>query len=214
MKYVVKAGTKIELDVTNGNTVNGFLDSENGITRGNLSAKGNPIKILGKYINIILSEPKLYFKVKAEFTVRTLGISKPINYAEFNYNRYNIMKNYNFNDSAVREKFVNAYEKTNNIFGFFTRRPWFVFLVSILLVGIKWKQKDEKTRFYVVLLMLSIFYYGAYIINTQSFEIRYFYPSLYLCMILDVAIVMDLIKDIFINKRINKLLKKGTISTK
>ncbi len=206
-----EGGTKIELDATDEISVNGFLSSENGITTYNLSEKGNSKKILKKYINIILNEPKLYFKVKLDFTQKTLGICEPIAYKEFNYDRFHMMKNYNFSDSSRRQEFVNVYEKVNNIFGFFIRRPWLVFLLSTLLVTIKWRQKDEKTRFYILLLMVSIFYYGAFIINTQSFEVRYFYPSLYLCMILDVAIAMDFIRDIFIKRHISKFSKKITI---
>ena len=189
--------TLIGLQHSHRESVNGFI-WDVGLNHNNMSINKHPQLILSKYINIIFKEPQLYFKIKFDFIKRTLGINKPLPVLEYDYNRNNFMQNFNFNDSNLRKLFVDSYLKINKIFGFFTCRPWVVFLLSIILVIIKWKQKDVNKNFYLFILIVSIFYYGAYLINNQSFEIRYFYSSLYLCMILDLAIVCDLIYDTYV----------------
>ena len=183
--------TKEALKISTESSVNSLFESE--INKENLSKEGNSKIILSKYINLIIKEPLTYFKVKGNFTLKTLGIVKKISYAEYNYNRWNIMKKYNFSDSKMRVLFVKSYDKFNELFGFVIRRPWIVYLLTILDIVASKKQKDKKTNYYLFIFMLSVFYYGAYIINTQSFEIRYFYPSLYLCFILDLSIFFNFI---------------------
>lgn len=203
-KYLDDVGkdgaTLIELEKSDTLTVNGLLANE-GININNISKKENSKKIIKKYIYIIIHEPMDYIKLKLNFISRTLGISERLRCVEYDYNRWDKMSDYNFNDSVKRQNFVNIYNDINKVFGFFTCRPWIVFFVSILLVVIKWNRNDLNKNFCLLILMVSLFYYGSYLINTQSFELRYFYPSLYLCIIMDLSIASDLVYDILLKKK-------------
>ena len=79
--------------------------------------------------------------------------------------------------------------------------PWTLFLASIILVIYRWFKKEENRELCVFLLGLAIFYYGAFFINAQAFELRYFYPSFYLMWIMDIGILMDMIVK-FVKKKI------------
>lgn len=205
-----EGSTQIAIQSSNENSVIGFLIGE-GINMDTLSMEGSFSTILKKYLEIIIKEPATYFSMKWDFTKRTLGIDYKIACVEYDYNRWDRMEEYGFNDCIQREYFVYSYIKTNEVLGFYTCRPWFVYLISTILVTITWLQKDKKRELYVFSLLIAIFYYAAYIINTQSFELRYFYPSLYLMMILDVAIGMKLFKQIIDNIKNGKI--KGHIRT-
>ena len=61
---------------------------------------------------------------------------------------------------------------------------------------------------YTVLLGTSIFYYGAFLINTQSFELRYFYPSLYIMWIMDLAILLNGVSIVNWKKFCGKISRK------
>ena len=192
--------TKSAIEKSTYQSVNPMITA---ISYANLSNEGHPSIVLKKYVNLILKEPKYYFDMKFEFLSLNLGIKQPLRYTEYNYNRFDKMKQYNYNDSKRRHQFVNLYENFVNTLSFLLLRPWVIFLISIILVAISYVKKVKKSNTYFLVLMLSIFYYGAYIINTQSFEIRYFYPSLYLCLILDVAILMDFVFHMYIHHKKN-----------
>lgn len=188
--------TALAIETSDEYSVNGFLWGD-GLNTGTLSAPGASSTVLKKYIGIMLREPSAYMGMKWDFTKKTLGIGEDTMFIAYDYNQWDIMANYGFNDCVQRKIFVSSYHKINEIIGFYTCHPWLVFLISIVLVLATWLKKDEKRGIYLFALMLAIFYYGAYIINTQSFELRYFYPSLYLMMILDVAIEMKFVRQAF-----------------
>ncbi|MDD7516349.1 hypothetical protein, partial [Ruminococcus flavefaciens] len=77
--------------------------------------------------------------------------------------------------------------------GFFVLRPYIVFLLTAVLVMYSFKKKDKDRYLFLLVLMVAVFYYGAFVINTQSFEIRYFYPSLYLMAVMDTALIADFV---------------------
>lgn len=173
-------------------SVGGIMESELSANVFNKEASGI---ILRKYFGFIVREPTDYFDMKSDFIKRTLGIGRKLDVVEWDYNRWDVMgiRGFNgFNDCNQRRAFLESYQKVNEKLGFYTCQPWLVFLISFLLVAVSKAVRDEKSGIYLFVLLLGIFYYGAFIINTQAFEIRYFYPSLYLMMILNVAIIISL----------------------
>ena len=187
MKLERGGGTAIAIASSNEDSVNGFLWGD-GFTTGSLSETGAPKVVLRKYVELIRREPAAYISMKWDFTKKTLGLGSKIRCLGYEYNMLDGMAEYGFNDCMQRQFFVKLYNKVNEILGFYTCTPWFVYLISIILVSIKWIQKDEERKLYLFILCLAVFYYSAFIINTQSFELRYFYPSLWLMMLLDGAI--------------------------
>lgn len=195
MEYLDEVGgpgsTAVALHFSHEDSVNGFLWGTENLSALNLSKKGASSIVLKKYLELMRREPKTYLQVKLEFTGKTLGIGKKLNLYEWDYNRQDLMEAFQFNDSPHRHFFLDAYSFTNGALAFFTMRPWAAYVLSILLVGLEYAIRGPQRKVYLFILLLSISYYAAYLINTQSFELRYFYPSLYLMMIPDLAIALD-----------------------
>lgn len=190
-----KDSTKRALESSNEMSVNGFL-WEKGLNTNALSKKGASNKVMKKYFNLIKEQPKLYAEVKFSFCMKTLGVSQPIQLLEYEYNRDNQMFLYNFKDWDARHKFINGCIISNNLLSFFTGRPFLALIITIIGVIYSYRIKSKNCSIYSLMLWITIFYYGAFIVNTQSFEVRYYYPSLYLMMIMDIAIFCDIINKV------------------
>ena len=180
------------LEKNNEESVNGFIwDSKLNTTV--LSSAGAFSETMRKYLEFIRKQPSVYFKVKFGFIGKALGITSAIRISEFDYNRGNRMDKYGFFDTGIRKWFVNSYIWFIDALGFYTLRPIVFFLISLLLVIYSFVKKDKNRRIYLFILLISIFYYGAFIINSQSFEIRYFYPALLLMTVMNTAIVSEIV---------------------
>ena len=102
--------------------------------------------------------------------------------------------------------FYRKYYTVTDLLGWLILHPWKVFVASVALIAYKWKKQQKSRDVYLFLFGLAVFYYGAFLINAQSFELRYFYPSLYLMWIMDMGILLDLVMSLGIS--IKKKLKK------
>lgn len=172
-------------------SVNGFVWDNNIIS--NIGDKKNDSYILKKYLNLLFKESKYFIDVKLNFIKLNLGIGRPLSIAEYDYNRWDQMDNHQFNDAPIRHKFINSYIKFNDIFYLFTRVPIIAFAISVVLVLLTFINRNNNRQLYLFIFLIALFYYGAFLITTQSFEIRYFYPSSYLMMVIDAGMIIDLI---------------------
>lgn len=172
--------------------VSGFLEFSD-LNIYALSEEGRAGLALEKYIEFFMREPGALLETKWKNAMRTLGFTAPLSCSEYNYNCAELMNRYGFNDSIERLEFYRNYYAMTNTIGGYILHPWIVFLVTIILTIVEWFRKSENRGVYTFLLLIAVFYYAAYLLNTQSFELRYFYPALYLMWIMDVAIVMDLL---------------------
>lgn len=180
--------TEEAIALSSVSTVNSFLGCSN-FDMLTLSEEGNGKAAISKYFELWKREPVACLRTKWEFVRKTLGIGEPINCWEYGYNIYDRMEGLGFRDWKPREVFVNSYLLFHQYIAVL-RYPWIVFTVTALLVGWSWIRKYQSRQLYLFILGIAIFYYGAFLINTQSFELRYFYPSLYLIIIMDMAIFM------------------------
>lgn len=183
--------TEEGISLSSVSTVNSFL----GRSRFNmltLSEEGNGAIVLRKYFEMWTKEPEACLQTKWEFVKKTIGIKDPINCWEYGYNIYDKMDELGFRDWIPREIFVNSYLKFHQYISIL-RYPWFIYTITFLMIIWTWIKKDNKRQLYSCIYAIAIFYYGSFVLNTQSFELRYFYPSLYLMSIMDTAIFMDLI---------------------
>ena len=183
-------------------TINPMFESP--INPVNISAEGNSAKLIKKYVKLAVNEPKAFLKMKWEFISHTLGIEKPINLFEYNYNRGEQMDEYGFNDSPQRERFVNLFHAFMEFMVIF-RRPWILYLVSLILILIwrfKFCCKNSPINLYEASFGVALFYYGAYILNTQSFEFRYFFPS----WLLLFSIIIGLSSQLLLNKKRTRII--------
>ena len=140
-------------------------------------------KIAEKYIELAVKEPKSFIKMKTYFTMRTLGINAPLQNVEYEYNTWNRLQNFGMRDSRLRQVFVNSYNHVQNHWIVF-RIPWIWF--ALAFIGTLWlsrSSKNNKSLDTWILLLFAVLYYAAFIITTQRFEFRYFFPSFYLLLI-------------------------------
>ena len=114
------------------------------------------------------------------------------------------MDEYGFNDSPQRERFVNLFHAFMEFMVIF-RRPWILYLVSLILILIwrfKFCGKNSPINLYEASFGVALFYYGAYILNTQSFEFRYFFPS----WLLLFSIIIGLSSQLLLNKKRTRII--------
>lgn len=188
-----EGATRQVLQSSNENTVDGFMWGE-AINTDKLSEPGMTEKVFRKYFQLMKERPADFFRMKLGFIGRALGIGEMLDLNEYDYNRWNRMKDYGFNDSDQRKRFHQSFLAENELLGFYTRRPWVVMLISLIFVIVEHLRKNPRRGLYALLLFLAVFHYGAYLVVIVVFEVRMFYPALLLMMILDAAISAEWIR--------------------
>lgn len=175
-----------------------------------LSGQGVSTEIIKRYVKFAVDEPAVFFKVKWEFISHTLGINKPINLFEYHYDRGNRMNDFGFNNSVQRKQFVNfflAFMEFSVVF----RTPWILYLICLVLILVwrfRFKGKKTEMNFYEATYVISLFYYGCYLLNTQSFEFRYFFPS----WIMLIGIIVGLTSQMLLGNRKTKTAAVGVLA--
>ena len=120
-------------------------------------------------------------RTKLRFAGYVLGICPALSLQEWDYDRWERGKEYGMSDSRARHRFMSAYRVAVNR-TFFPLRPWLVLLVSLVCVFFKLRLTGVRIRDSLdcQMILVSVFYYGAFLLNNQSMEFRYFYPAFYL----------------------------------
>ena len=163
-----------------------------------ISKQENAEKILKKYLELIRLETWAYSKTKWKFISQTMGIRYPINNLEYDYNRWDNMGTFGFNDSRQRAVFVdyfNSYMEYMRIF----RMPWLLYIWALCLI-IVWrvrfasKEEAKSINIFETAFLTAVFYYGSYLLDTQSFEFRYFFPSWLMLFFVIVALMGRMIR--------------------
>ena len=185
-----EGATRGALEINNDISVDAFLDYSE-INPETMSLPGSGWKILVKYFQLISQEPGLWWQVKWEMLKRTFALDGRMAYAEYNYNRWDRMQEYGMTDSPARQAFYQSYLEANRILGFFSCRPWIVFLVTTAMTVIQAFRRSRKTELYVLIFLTAVFFYAAFVLINVCFDLRYFYPALYLMMIMDAEITLD-----------------------
>lgn len=185
-----EGATRGALEVNNDISVDAFMDYSD-INPETMSRPGAGGKILVRYFQLIRQEPGLWWQVKWEMLKRTFALDGPMAVSEYNYNRWDRMQEYGMVDSPARQAFHRSYLEANRLLGFFTCRPWAVFLVTAVMTLIQALRRSRKTELYVLIFLTAVFFYGAFVLINVCFDLRYFYPALYLMMIMDAEITLD-----------------------
>ena len=105
------------------------------------------------------------------------------------------MGKYGFNDSSRRYLFYESYMKAVSYFKV-CLIPWIWFLIDGIGIIIKHfvdRKQNKSFRFERWMYLLAVFYYLAYCIDTQAFELRYFYPSFILLLIVSLSLLENII---------------------
>ncbi len=171
-------------------TAESFLWGTNlGISQ--MSRPGATAKAVMKYFRLMIEKPREWFSVRWEMLLRALGVTERLGNSEYNYDRWDRMREYGMIDSPQRRAFHTSYMKACTALGEFILRPWVLFLLSFLLSAVEFFRNHETREKNSFVLGIAFFYYLAYLLDIPYFEFRYYYPSLYLMLILDVSILIS-----------------------
>ena len=199
------------IKVNSSDNICPMIFGEGTVNRSSLQEDGAQANVIKKYISFSLNEPKQFLKTKWHFISSMMGISQPLSVAEWDYNRNDSMSSYHFNDSPARHAFHEAYPQFIYYFSFLLR-PWIVFLAVLVLLVLAGKFLSESRcvkRMEWISYFTAVFYYGAFLINTQSLEFRYFYPSCLLLLLLGVCLSLK-----FLYKLLFEKSQKSVLSLK
>ena len=182
-----EGATRAALATSTEDTAGNFMWGEPlGIRK--MSAPGATMTAVRKYLQLMVQKPGVWWGVKRDVILRSMGVTGRLDYSEYNYNRWDSMGAYGFNDSRQRQAFYDSFMTVCGGLGFLTLRPWVSFLISAVLWGIAQMQKAGFRHRYSFVFWLAAFYYLAYLLDTPAYDFRYFYPSFFLLSILDVSI--------------------------
>lgn len=176
-----------------------------GLGYQNLSKEGAFSIVIEKYLWLAKREPKALLKNKLHSIRFTLGYRDELDIGEWQYNLNGAMEAYGFSDTSVRQLFFQEYPKAVSKQKIWTR-PWLLFLMSIIFLAVykaqtRWFKDKNSCKAYGCILLVSAFYYGAFFINTQAYEVRYFFPSASLMILMDVAIICNLLYNSVLHMR-------------
>ena len=152
--------------------------------------------VINKYISIAKEEPRDFIKTKSYFTAGTLGITEPLKMVEYDYDRWGGMSEYGFNNCVQRKSFVDFFLSYMEFMKLF-RSPWIMYLLAagcLISERIRAKMELKNITLQEAMFLTSVFYYGAFILNNQSFEFRYFFPSWLLLFFVIIATISNIIQ--------------------
>ena len=198
-----EGSTRIALKQSDEGTAGSFMWGE-AMGTGKMSAPGATMTAVKKYIQLMTERPREWWSVKWDVIMRSLGIQGQLDYSEYNYNRWDQMQEYGMVDSLQRRAFYDSFMGTCGACSALTLHPWVSFLLTFVFVCAAYILKNPLRSLYGLTVWTAAFYYLAYLLDTPAYDFRYFYPSLYLMLILDAAILME-----WLRKAVLKLRSSG-----
>ena len=184
----------------------GSFTSEEVLGPETLSAPGVTRKAIQKYFQLMTERPGEWFSVKRDVILRAMGIGMTLDISEYSYDRWGSMSEFGMSDSAQRKMFYHSCVGACTALGAVVLHPWVVFLISAIFIAVEQIRKHPRRKLYAMILWLAAFYYLAYLLDTPAYDFRYFYPSLYLMMVMDLIICINHVR--FAISGLKKSLKK------
>lgn len=185
-----EGATQAALEESNEYTAGSFMWGDH-LGTGQLSAPGATMTAVRKYLQLMVEKPGIWWGVKWDVMMRSLGIQGLLDDSEYSYDRWDRMAEFGMNDSSQRKAFFDSVIATIRGLGPYTQHPWLTFLISVLLAAAEHFRKGALRRKNALVLAMAAFYYLAYLLDTPAYDFRYFYPSLYLLMTLDAVILLN-----------------------
>lgn len=191
--------TKEAIALNKQDNIYGFNEA---IQAWTASDKNNASRLKEDFIYLCINEPVAVLKAKALRASYILGITQPLVDNDVHYDDIGIMKDYGMRDTSLRHLFMDNYQRFSDAF-ILMRMPWFAFLLATSICICFYRIMSEREKNIILLLYsLSVFYYGAFIVNAQSCEFRYYFPAFYLLIILAIYF------SFYIFNRYSKIIKK------
>jgi hypothetical protein len=162
----------------------------------------NAKRLKHDYFLLAKNEPKYFMKNKFDFIKKTMGIHYKLNNL-FKKENDEAKKFYGIVDTKQRlmlyDSFIRIFKNID-----FLSKPYQVFLFTLFLivgVGVVMKRRVNLLPYWF-LWLFSAFYYLGFLITTQSQEVRYFFPSLYLLIFTSLTLIIDVCLYAIKNRRI------------
>ena len=184
-----EGSTRAALAISTEESAGSFMWGEEMGT-GKMSAPGATVTAVKKYVTLFFREPAGFLAVKWDVIKKSMGIGLALDLSEYNYNRWDQMADYGFNDSPQRRAFYDSFIWLCTFLGFYTLHPWVPFLLTLLAVVFLQVRKHPLREKYTFTCLMAAFYYLAYLLDTPAYDFRYFYPSLLLMMIMHAALTL------------------------
>lgn len=151
-------------------------------------------KIKTIYLETIYRMPFQLMRYKIRQWGLTLGVTQPLLEAargihESERTQVPFGARVNNRDNVI----LNSFTDTTQSLGFMALRPAIGFLISGLVVGMLWLSKSVYLERFAVVYVMSLTYYGAFLIQTQAMEFRYYAPSFFLTLILILAGILQVL---------------------
>lgn len=175
-----------------GDTVNTFI--WDALPHSVIGTDENSGPVLEKYWRMWREHPAEMLSTKWWIIERTMGLSKPIENREYKYDLNGVMSEYGMTGFENRKVLMSGFNKFMSSAAIL-RQPWILFLLAAALVIYQRIRKHEVGAS-LLLFACAVFYYGAFLVNTQSFEFRYFFPSFQLLFFVIVVGTIQVVCDL------------------
>lgn len=166
----------------------------------NLSEDGMTEKVIEKYVEFAKLEPKALMENKIRSVKCTMGYGRKLVADEWQYNCNGSMETFGYSDTSARKNFYELYlislEKEK-----VWSRPYILFVCSLVLLIVGELLTHKRDKMWWGSFAVAVCYYGAFWINTQSYEVRYFFPSACLLLFVDGAVCCDLLYRLLVRRK-------------
>ena len=165
------------------------------------------------YIKQMVYNTPLFLKTKAKFALKTMGVTSPLLSSRWSVHRVDdLMISFGAEQTPFQDYVRDIYFKTTDGIAFISLRPYMAFLIAGTMALIRQRRK-QKYSDELLIVGIAFAYYSSFLINTQSFDFRYFSPSFFLVFIViacDISLGIQKIKRIICKKQAYTDITKDT----
>jgi hypothetical protein len=148
------------------------------------------------YIRLALAHPDLFFRENMIFLGRILGLSARLDNLEIGrFDLINTNEQFKYYVTERQHKLLRLYTSFIEYTGDYFLRPIVVFLIFILLITpLVWRKIISKTpsTFSEIVIFIggltAFFYYATFMLLSPTHELRYFFPTLTILSLLNMAL--------------------------
>lgn len=161
-------------------------------------------QITNLYMRQMVYNTPSFLKTKAKFALKTLGVTSPLLSSRWSVHRVDdLMISFGAKQTKSQDYVRDIYFKTTDGIAFISLRPYIAFLIAGTMALIRQRRKQECCD-ELLIVGIAFAYYSSFLINTQSFDFRYYSPSFFLLFIViacDISLGILNIKTIIRKKQ-------------
>ena len=182
-----------------------FWDSTPPFPVWRIAEKNVAYEISKLYVKTFFNQPFDFIKNKINFANKALGFTDPLIDARRGIHSVDVLTISfgaieTYKSNITRGIFINF----TNRFSFLTRRPLVLFIITGLILFLHYLLIRTLPKKEVIVMVLSMFYYVAFLLNTQAHEFRYFAPAFFILTIIVFSSLCSILFSL-VNKIKNKI---------